>query len=62
MDASGTDLLTRGDRFRGPEQRHVHDFAWLPFDRLKGEYFYPLFLKTEIHRLPEGLTLRTDIE
>ena len=60
VDASATDLLTRGDRFRGPELRHVHDFEWLPFERLKDEYFYPLFLKTEIYRLPEGLTLRTD--
>ena len=62
LDASGTDLLTRGDRFRGPVRRHVHDFAWLPFDRLKDEYFYPLFLKTEIYRLPEHLTIRTDLE
>ena len=62
VDASATDLLTRGDRFRGPELRHVHDFEWLPFERLKNEYFYPLFLKTEIFHLPEGLTLRTDRE
>ena len=62
LDVSGTDLLARGARFRGPEQRHVHDFEWLPFDRLQDEYFYPLFLKTEIFRLPEGLTLRTDRE
>ncbi len=62
LDASGTDLLLRGDRFRGPEHRHVHDFAWLPFERLQDEYFYPLFLKTEIFHLPEQLTLRTDRE
>ena len=62
LDAAGTDLLSRGDRFRGPELRHVHDFEWLPFERLKDEYFYPLFLKTEIYRLPDGLTLRTDRE
>lgn len=62
VDASATDLLTRGDRFRGPELRHVHDFEWLPFERLKNEYFYPLFLKTEIFHLPEQLTLRTDRE
>ena len=62
LDVSGTDLLARGDRFRGPERRHVHDFAWLPFQRLKDEYFYPLFLKTDIYHLPEGLTLRTDRE
>ena len=62
LDVSGTDLLARGDRFRGPERRHVHDFAWLPFERLKDEYFYPLFLKTDIYHLPEQLTLRTDRE
>lgn len=62
VDASATDLLTRGDRFRGPELRHVHDFEWLPFERLKDEYLYPLFLKTEIFHLPEQLTLRTDRE
>ena len=62
VDASATDLLTRGDRFRGPELRHVHDFEWLLFERLKDEYFYPLFLKTEIFHLPEQLTLRTDRE
>ena len=62
LDASATDLLTRGDRFRGPELRHIHDFEWLPFERLKDEYFYPLFLKTEIFHLPEQLTLRTDRE
>ena len=62
LDAAGTDLLSRGDPFRGPELRHVHDFEWLPFERLKDEYFYPLFLTTEIYRLPDGLTLRTDRE
>ena len=62
LDAAGTDLLSRGDRFRGPELRHVHDFEWLPFERLKDEYFYPLFLQTEIFHLPEQLTLRTDRE
>ena len=62
LDISGTDLLSRGDRFRGPELRHVHDFEWLPFDQLREEYFYPLFLKTEIFHLPEQLTLRTDRE
>ncbi len=62
VDASATDLLTRGDRFPGRERHHSHAFEWLPFERLKDEYFYPLFLKTEIYRLPDGLTLRTDRE
>ena len=62
VDASDTDLLARGDRFPGRERHHSHAFEWLPFERLKDEYFYPIFLKTEIYRLPEGLTLRTDRE
>ena len=62
MDISETDLLSRGDAFTLREGRHVHDFEWLPFERLRDEYFYPLFLKTEIFHLPEQLTLRTDRE
>ena len=62
MDASKTDLLSRGDRFTRQERHHTHTFEWLPFHRLRDEYFYPLFLKTEIFRLPEELTLRTDRE
>ncbi len=62
MDASRTGLAERGDRFTLREGSHTHDFAWLAFERLKDEYFYPLFLKTEIFRLPDRLTLRTDVE
>ena len=62
LDASETDLLSRGDAFTRQEGRHTHAFEWLPFDRLKDEYLYPLFLKTEIHHLPAVLTLRTDRE
>lgn len=62
LDVSHTDLLARGDRFTRQEGRHTHAFEWLPFDRLKDEYLYPLFLKTEIFRLPQELTLRTDRE
>ena len=62
LDVSGTDLLSRGDAFTRQERHHTLAFEWLSFDRLKDEYFYPLFLKTEIFRLPEHLTLRTDRE
>ena len=62
VDAGGTGLLERGERFTRREGSHTHDFEWLAFERLKEEYFYPLFLKTEIFRLPEQLTLRTDYE
>ena len=62
MDVSETDLLKSGDTFIRTEGLHTHAFEWLEFSRLKDEYFYPLFLKEEIFRLPNGLTLRTEIE
>ena len=62
MDISETDLLTRGLQFTSAEGRRTHTFEWLAFDRLKEEYFYPLFLKKEIFNLPTELTLRTEFE
>ena len=62
VDIAKTDLLRRGERFTLREGRHTHDFEWLRFDRLPGEYFYPAFLKTEIFHLPERFTLRTEYE
>lgn len=62
MDISHTDLLKKGERFTLTEGRHIHDFEWLPFERLKDEYFYPLFLKTDIYCLPEQFTIRTEFE
>ncbi len=62
MDVSHTELLEKGDRFTLTEGRHTHDFEWLPFERLKDEYFYPLFLKADIYKLPEQFTIRTEIE
>lgn len=62
MDISDTDLLTRGPQFTSAEGRHTHTFEWLSFDRLKDEYFYPLFLKKDIFNLPTEFTLRTEFE
>ena len=62
MDISDTDLLSRGDKFVLTERRHTHKFEWLEFDRLKDEYFYPLFLKKEIYNLPSALTLRVEYQ
>ena len=62
MDAEDPVLLGRGDRFTLRERHHTHSFVWLPVERLRDEYFYPVFLKTEIFRLPESLTLRTEQE
>lgn len=62
MDPAGTGLLARGNTFIRTEGAHVHTFEWLAFDRLKDEYFYPIFLKKEIFTLPKELTLRTEEE
>lgn len=62
MDISDTDLLSRGEQFSSMEGNRIHHFEWLALDRLKDEYFYPIFLKKEIHNLPEVFTLRTEIE
>ncbi len=62
MDVTGTDLLERGECFTAQEGSRVHRFAWLAFERLQEEYFYPLFLKRDIFHLPEVFTIRTEIE
>ena len=62
MDISETGLQDRGNRFTLCEGKHTHDFEWLAFERLKDEYFYPVFLKTEIFDLPEQFTLRAEYE
>ncbi len=62
MDIADTDLLTRGKQFISNEGSRLHTFEWLEFERLKDEYFYPLFLKKDIFNLPNTFTIRTEIE
>jgi len=62
IDAAGTGLTEKGEKFTLHEGQHIHDFEWLPFARLKEEYFYPVFLKEAIFHLPKHFTLRTEIE
>ena len=62
MDISNTDLLERGELFTSNEGLRKHTFEWLEFERLKDEYFYPLFLKKDIFNLPNEFTIRTEIE
>ena len=57
MDVSDTALLSRGDRFTLQEGGRTHEFEWLKFERLKDEYFYPVFLKESIFHLPDELTV-----
>ncbi len=59
-DTSGTDLAERGERFRHYEREHTQDYEWIPFDRLKDAYIYPLFIKEWIHRLPMTPILLTE--
>ena len=62
MDVCETNLLEKGERFTLHEGKDTHDFEWLEFDRLREEYYYPTFLKTEILNLPEHLIIRTEYE
>ena len=62
MDISNTPLSERGSSFTLTEGKHTHTFEWLEFDRLKDEYFYPIFLKKEIFNLPKAFTIRTELE
>ena len=62
LDIASTNLLERGEKFTENEGHHRHTFEWLPFGRLKNEYFYPLFLKEDIFNLPNVFTVRTEIE
>lgn len=62
IDISETDLLSRGESFQCAEGSRTHTFQWLPFQQLKDEYFYPLFLKKDIFHLPETFTIRTERE
>ena len=62
MDITSTDLLERGNKFVSKEGQQTHTFEWLEFERLKNEYFYPLFLKKDIFHLPNTFTIRTEME
>ncbi len=62
IDIADTDLPTRGRRFTSDEGKRTHTFEWLEFDRLKDEYFYPLFMKKDIFDLPHEFTIRTETE
>ena len=48
--------------FTRQEGTRTLTFAWLAFERLEREYFYPIFLKTKIFDLPEQLELLAEYE
>lgn len=62
MDISNTNILTKGEKFTIKEGEYIHAFEWLNFERLKDEYFYPIFLKKEIFNLPQEFTIRIENE
>ena len=62
MDIADTDLLSKGEKFFLPEGKHRHTFEWLQWERLEDEYFYPVFMKKAIFRLPGTFTLQTEYE
>lgn len=62
VDASKTDLLSRGNTFTMQERHHTLQYEWLELERLKEEYFYPTFLKEKIFELPETLTIHTELQ
>jgi len=62
MDTSNTGIPAMGEKFTASNGNRTFTFEWLAFDRLKNEYFYPLFLKKDIFCLPEVFTIRTEIE
>ena len=62
MDASKTDLLSRGEVFSQREGEKQHIFRWLAVDTLKEEYLYPVFIREKIRQLPQTLTLQAEYE
>lgn len=62
MDISKTELLEKGGRFTLAEGNHKHFFEWLPFEKLKSEYIYPLFIKDKIFDMPQELIMITETE
>lgn len=62
MDITDTDLLSRGQLFTTNEGNRIHTFEWLEFDKLKDEYFYPVFLKKDIFNIPNAFTVRSEVE
>ena len=60
IDASEAKFLFENETFTLMEENEIHLFEWLPFEKLRDTYFYPLFLKKEIFHLPEHLTMITE--
>ena len=53
LDATGSDLLSRGDSFDREDEGVLHHFSWVPIAELEEMTFYPLFLKKAMQSLPD---------
>lgn len=62
IDISNTKLLEKGEKFTLTEGKQKHLFEWLPFEKLKSEYMYPLFIRDKIFDMPKELTMVTETE
>lgn len=62
VDISKTDIFSRGNFFYGIETKKNQKFEWLTFERVKNEYFYPLFIKEKIDNLPETFEMITEFK
>ena len=62
VDISETELPSRGTYFIRYEGDKRYYYEWIPLNRLKDEYLYPLFIKEKIHDLPQTLTILAEYE
>ena len=62
VDISDTTLLSQGRCFTRTEDDRQYLYQWLPLSGLKDEYLYPLFIKENIHDLPQTLTILAECE
>jgi ADP-ribose pyrophosphatase YjhB (NUDIX family) len=57
IDISKTDILSRGNSFKGVETTKNQQFEWMSFDDVKKSYLYPLFIKENIDNLPHTMQI-----
>ena len=62
VDISETELPSQGTSFVRYEGDQRYYYEWMPLNRLKDEYLYPLFIKEKIHDLPQTLTILAEYE
>ncbi len=62
VNADESEILSKGENFVIEENGVFHRFEWVEFAKLKDMYFYPLFLKEAIYKIPEQLTILEEFE